>query len=74
MLFLLLFVINILPSSFLNGKPPFKLVYKHLPLFDIIRVLGCFSFAVKLNKSDKLSEWLEKCVLIGYSNEKRVIS
>lgn len=65
------FLINKLPSVVLKGKSPFELVYKHYPIFDNIRVFGCLCFAAKLNVSNKFSKRSKKCVLIGYSNDKK---
>ncbi|KAI3753423.1 hypothetical protein L2E82_25475 [Cichorium intybus] len=65
------FLINRTPTSVLNGKSPFEMVYKVEPNFEFLRVFGCLCFATKLNNSDKFSSRSEKCVLIGFSNEKK---
>lgn len=65
------FLINRTPSSILDGKTPFELVYKRKPKLDHLRVFGCLCFATKLNQSDKFSERAEKCVLLGYAVDKK---
>ena len=66
-----MFLINSTPSSVLNGKSPFELVYKRSPNFDNLRIFGCLCFSTKLNVHDKFSERAEKCVLLGYSLEQK---
>ena len=65
------FLINRLPTSVLKGKSPFEMIYKCLPKFENLRVFGCLCFSVKQNISDKFVERSEKCIFIGYSNEKK---
>ncbi|XP_052626943.1 uncharacterized protein LOC128133515 [Lactuca sativa] len=55
----------------ISGHSPYEVVFKKLPVFDHLRVFGCLCFATKLNNHDKLSERAEKCVLLGYSSEKK---
>ncbi|GJW48230.1 ribonuclease H-like domain-containing protein [Tanacetum coccineum] len=54
-----------LPSSVLNGKTPFSLVYGRQPNRSHLRSFGCLCFAAIVKGSDKFSERSEKCVLIG---------
>ncbi|KAI3521421.1 hypothetical protein L1887_10887 [Cichorium endivia] len=65
------FLINRTPTSVLNGKSPFEMIYNVEPNFDFLRVFGCLCFATKLNNSDKFASRSEKCVLIGFSNVKK---
>ena len=65
------YLINRLPSSILNGKSPFSLVYGREPNLSHLRSFGCLCFAVILKGSDKFSEKAEKCVLIGYASGKK---
>ena len=65
------FLINRTPTSVLNGKSPFELVYKRSPSFENLRVFGCLCFSTKLNKKDKFSKRAEKCILLGYSLEQK---
>ncbi|GJR53325.1 ribonuclease H-like domain-containing protein [Tanacetum coccineum] len=52
-----------LPSSVLNGKSPFEIVFSRKPSLNHLRVFGCLCFATILNNSDKFSSRSEKCVL-----------
>ncbi|GJT98775.1 ribonuclease H-like domain-containing protein [Tanacetum coccineum] len=65
------YLINRLPSSVLNGKSPFELVFSRKPSLNHLRVFGCLCFATILNNSDKFSSRSEKCVLVGYSSFKK---
>ncbi|GKE37882.1 putative RNA-directed DNA polymerase [Tanacetum coccineum] len=65
------YLINRLPSSVLNGKSPFELVYGFKPKLSYLRSFGCLCFSSVLNNSDKFSARSEKCVLIGFSTTKK---
>ncbi|GJX19485.1 ribonuclease H-like domain-containing protein [Tanacetum coccineum] len=54
-----------LPSSVLNGKSPFSLVYGREPNLSHLRSFGCLCFATVVKGFDKFSEKAEKCVLIA---------
>ncbi|GKB50819.1 putative RNA-directed DNA polymerase [Tanacetum coccineum] len=49
-----------LPSSVLNGKSPFELVYGFKPKLSHLRSFGCLCFSSVLNNSDKFSSNLQK--------------
>ncbi|GJW16369.1 ribonuclease H-like domain-containing protein [Tanacetum coccineum] len=65
------YLINRLPSSMLNGKSPFEMIYNTKPNLSKLRVFGCLCFATVLNNHDKLGSRSEKCVMMGYSSVKR---
>ncbi|GJW82025.1 putative RNA-directed DNA polymerase [Tanacetum coccineum] len=65
------YLINRLPSSVLNGKSPFELVYGFKPKLSHLRSFGYLCFSSILNSFDKFSPKSEKCVLIGYSATKK---
>lgn len=65
------YLINRLPSSVLSGKSPYELVFGFEPSLSHLRVFGCLCFATILNNNDKFSSRSEKCVFIGYSNNKK---
>ncbi|GJV68973.1 ribonuclease H-like domain-containing protein [Tanacetum coccineum] len=60
-----------LPSSVLNGKSPFSLVYGRELKLSHLRSFGCLCFATMVKGSDKFSHRSEKCVLIGYASGKK---
>ncbi|GJR08028.1 ribonuclease H-like domain-containing protein [Tanacetum coccineum] len=64
------YLINRLPSSVLNGKSPYEMIYKKCPTLSHLRVFGCLCLATIVNNNDKFSSRSEKCVMIGYSNFK----
>ncbi|GKC63226.1 putative RNA-directed DNA polymerase, partial [Tanacetum coccineum] len=65
------YLINRLPSSVLNGKFPFELVYGFKPKLYHLRSFRCLCFSFVLNNSDKFSSKSEKCVLISFSTTKK---
>lgn len=65
------YLINRLPSSVLNGKSPFYMVYGREPSLVHLRSFGCLCFATILKDTDKFSEKSEKCVLVGYASGKK---
>ncbi|KAJ0818200.1 putative RNA-directed DNA polymerase [Helianthus annuus] len=60
-----------LPTSVLNGKSPYEVVYGFKPSLVHLRNFGCLCFSTILNESDKLAYHADKCVLVGYSNVKK---
>ncbi|XP_071700465.1 uncharacterized protein [Rutidosis leptorrhynchoides] len=62
------YLINRTPSSVLNGKSPYEIIYGREPSLNHLRVFGCLCFATKLNNSDKFASRADKCVFVGYSN------
>nr|XP_043629816.1 uncharacterized protein LOC122601110 [Erigeron canadensis] len=61
----------LLPSFVLSGKFPYELIYRSKPNLSHLRSFGCLCFSTILNNDDKFSSRSEKCILIGYSNEKK---
>nr|GFA04830.1 hypothetical protein [Tanacetum cinerariifolium] len=60
-----------LPSSVLNGKSLFSLVYNKEPNLSYLRSFGCLCYAALIKGSDKFSKKSKKCVLIGYVSDKK---
>nr|GEW70368.1 ribonuclease H-like domain-containing protein [Tanacetum cinerariifolium] len=65
------YLINRLPSSVLNGKTPFFLMYGREPNLSHLRVFRCLCYAVVIKGYDKFSSKSEKYVLIGYASGKK---
>ncbi|GKD33846.1 ribonuclease H-like domain-containing protein [Tanacetum coccineum] len=59
------YLINRLPSSVLNGKSPYEMIYKKHPSLSHLRVFGCLCFATIVNINDKFGSRFEKSVMIG---------
>lgn len=65
------YLINRTPSSILDGKSPFELIYGSVPNLKHLRTFGCLCFTTRLNVTDKFAVKSDKCVLIGFSNVKK---
>ncbi|PWA51104.1 ribonuclease H-like domain-containing protein [Artemisia annua] len=65
------YLINRLPSSVFYGASPYRIVYGKDPDLSHVRAFGCLCYANILNNSDKFSSSSEKCVLLGFSTEKK---
>ncbi|GJV84864.1 putative RNA-directed DNA polymerase [Tanacetum coccineum] len=58
------YLVNRLPSSVLNEKSPYEMIYRKCPSLSHLRVFGCLCFATFVNSSDKSGSRSEKCVLL----------
>ena len=65
------YLINRTPTSVLNGKSPYEMIYKCEPNLSLLKVFGCLCFSTVLNNFDKFSSRSEKCVFLGYSFDKK---
>ncbi|KAK8952504.1 hypothetical protein KSP39_PZI004609 [Platanthera zijinensis] len=63
------YLINRIPSSVLNGKTPFSILYPDKEPFPLpLRIFGCTAFVHAPSATrDKLSPRSTKCVFLGYS-------
>ncbi|KAJ0483933.1 putative RNA-directed DNA polymerase [Helianthus annuus] len=59
------------PSSVLLGRSPYEIVFGYKPSLNHLRNFGCLCFSTILNNHDKFGTRAEKCVFLGYSNEKK---
>lgn len=60
------YLINRLPTTVLDGKIPYELLYGEAPKLDHLRVFGWLSHASNLPGSDKLAPRARRAVLLGY--------
>ncbi|XP_019230495.1 PREDICTED: uncharacterized protein LOC109211411 [Nicotiana attenuata] len=61
------YLINRWPTSILQGKSPYEVLYNKIPIIDHLKVFGCLCFSSNLPKGDKFAKRARKSVLIGYS-------
>ncbi|GKB21306.1 ribonuclease H-like domain-containing protein [Tanacetum coccineum] len=54
------YLINRLPSSVINGKSPYEMIYKKFPTLSHLRVFGCLYFATIVNNNDKFGSRSEE--------------
>lgn len=65
------YLINKTPSSVLNARSPYELVYGFYRVISHLRIIGSLCFATVLNNFVKFSSHASKCILLGYSNNKK---
>ncbi|XP_076885827.1 uncharacterized protein LOC143535475 [Bidens hawaiensis] len=65
------YLISKAPSSILNGRSPYELVYGFKPVLSHLRMFGCLYFSTILNNINKFSSHAKKCVFLGYSNQNK---
>ncbi|KAJ0675133.1 putative RNA-directed DNA polymerase [Helianthus annuus] len=65
------YLINRLPSSVLNSRSPFEVMFGFIPSLSHLRNFGCLCFSTVLNEPDKFAFHADKCVFLGYSNIKK---
>ncbi|CAH9079345.1 unnamed protein product [Cuscuta epithymum] len=60
-------IINKLPSSILNNKSPFEMLFNHPPDYTHLKVFGCLAFASTITSNrTKFYSRSHKCIFIGY--------
>ncbi|XP_019087549.1 PREDICTED: uncharacterized protein LOC109127378 [Camelina sativa] len=65
-------LINRTPTSLLQGKTSYEMLYGKPPSFDSLKVFGCLAYAPKLSRDkDKFGERSRKCVFLGYPYGKK---
>lgn len=65
-------LINRTPSSVLENKTPYEMLFHTLPNFNELRVIGSLAYAHNQRaKSDKFASRSRKCVFVGYPYEKK---
>lgn len=56
-----------MPSSVLDGKSSFELLFSKLPKLSHLRVIGCLCYVTIVTKGDKFFERAKPIVVMGYS-------
>lgn len=61
------YIINRLPSSVLNNKCPYEVLYSKSPIYEDLKAFGCLDFvAASLSSTDKFAIRGVPCVFVGY--------
>ena len=62
------YLINRMPTSVLNNKSPFELLFKSIPEITHLRVFGCSCFPLlRPYNTTKLQPRTTKCIFLGYA-------
>jgi len=66
------YLINRTPSTILNGKTPYEMLYGQQPAYEHLRIFGslCYTHNQRRN-GDKVASRSKKCVFIGYLYAKK---
>lgn len=65
-----IYIINQLPSSLLQNKSPFELLYHSIPIYKNFKVFGCRVFPyLRPYTSHKLEPISNECVFFGYISQ-----
>jgi len=66
------YLINRTPSTILNGKTPYEMLYGHQPTYEHLRIFDslCYAHSQRRN-DDKFVSRSKKCVFIGYPYDKK---
>lgn len=60
-------LINRTPSTLLQTKSPYEMLFGKVPSYDAIRVFGCLCYAHnQRHKGDKFASRSRKCIFVGY--------
>nr|AAU93584.2 Polyprotein, putative [Solanum demissum] len=65
------YLINRLPTTVLQGLTPYEVFHKVKAKLDHLRTFGCICYATRLPKTSKLSPRPEACVFMGYSSTQK---
>ncbi|CAA7012886.1 unnamed protein product [Microthlaspi erraticum] len=67
-------LINRTPSTLLNGKTPYEMLYGEAPQFTRLKVFGFLCYAHKISREkDKFGERSRRCIFMGYPNGQKVV-
>lgn len=67
------YLIDRVPSTILNGVSPFKKLYNKKPSMAHLRTLGCLCHAKVVQETDKLMSRTKHSVIMAIQKSKRVI-
>ena len=66
------YLINRTPSTILNGKTPYEMLYGQQPAYEHLRIFGSLCYAHNQRRNgDKFASRSKKCVFIGYPYGKK---
>ena len=64
-------ILNISPIKAMKNITPYEAWFHRKPNVSHLKVFGCISYAlIDENDRDKMDEKSEKCIFMGYSNER----
>lgn len=60
------YIINSVPSTILQDKPPFEMLYGKVTSLHHLRVVGCLCYVSLLPRQGKFNVGAVNCILLGY--------
>ena len=64
-------IINRIPSTVLDNKSPFEMMFSKSPDLSYMRIIGCLCHATKLLRTDKFGPRAIRSVFMGYSTTQK---
>ena len=66
------YIISRTPTSLLDNKTPYEVLFNIFPSYDTFRVFGCLCDAFNFkSKRDKFMSWSRKCIFVSYPQGKK---
>ncbi|KAL0412449.1 UNVERIFIED_CONTAM: Retrovirus-related Pol polyprotein from transposon RE2 [Sesamum radiatum] len=66
------FIINRLPTSVLQWKSPYEVLYSKAVDYSILKIFGCLAFATNLQPhKSKFAKRAHRCIFVGYATGRK---
>lgn len=66
------YLMNRTPTTILQGKTSYEIIFGHPPIYNHIKTFGCLCFASKIPRDrNKFAARSRKCIFVGYPHGKK---